>query len=48
MLAGVWLLLLLGRRGGSRVYGVLVGLVVGALAWQSVSLWVFRLLFHNR
>ena len=48
MLAGVWLLSLLGRRGGSRVYGVLVGLVVGALAWQSVSLWVFRLLFHNR
>jgi hypothetical protein len=25
-----------------------VGMIVLTLTWQSLSLWVFRLLFHNR
>lgn len=48
VVAGVWLLSLLGRRVGSRFYGLLVGVLVAVLVWQSLSLWVFRLLFHNR
>ncbi len=48
MVAGVWLLTLLGRRVASRFYGALVWVLVAVLVWQSLSLWVFRLLFHNR
>lgn len=48
MVAGIWLLTLLGKRLSSRLYVMLVGLLVAMLIWQSLSLWVFRLLFHNR
>jgi hypothetical protein len=48
MVAGIWLLTLLARRVASRFYAALVTLLVATLAWQSLSLWVFRLLFHNR
>ncbi|HEY0070392.1 MAG TPA: hypothetical protein VGE04_10530 [Chloroflexia bacterium] len=48
MVAGIWLLSLLARRVASRFYAALVTLLVATLAWQSLSLWVFRLLFHNR
>lgn len=45
---GVWLTAFVRRGQASRLYTWLVCLLVGALAWQSLSLWVFRLLFHNR
>jgi hypothetical protein len=48
MVAGVWLLALLGRRVASRFYAALVWVLIAVLVWQSLSLWVFRLLFHNR
>lgn len=48
MVAGVWLLSLLARRVASRFYAALVTVLVATLVWQSLSLWVFRLLFHNR
>ncbi len=48
LVAGMWLLTLLGKRHVSRLYPLLAWLLVAVLAWQSVSLWVFRLLFHNR
>jgi hypothetical protein len=48
MVAGAWLLALMGRRVVSRFYGALVSVLVAVLVWQSLSLWVFRLLFHNR
>lgn len=46
--SGVWLLALLHRRRVSGLYAILAWLLVATLAWQSISLWVFRLLFHNR
>ncbi len=48
LVAGVWLLALLARARGSHPYTALVWLLGATLAWQSLSLWVFRLLFHNR
>jgi hypothetical protein len=44
----VWLLTLRDRGRASpavRMFGLLVPAV---LVWQSISLWVFRLFFHNR
>jgi hypothetical protein len=43
-----WLIALHARTASSRLFGVLTGLLIATLAWQSVSLWVFRLFFHNR
>ncbi len=48
IIAGGWLLTLLLRGRSTRVYTTLVVLVGMTMAWQSVSLWVFRLLFHNQ
>jgi hypothetical protein len=48
MVVGIWLLSLLAKRVASRFYSALVGVLVATLVWQSLSLWVFRLLFHNR
>ena len=48
VIAGAWLVTLLLRGRSSRVYTTLVALIGVTLAWQSVSLWVFRLLFHNQ
>ena len=48
VVAGAWLVALLFRGKSTRVFSTLVVLVGMTLAWQSVSLWVFRLLFHNQ
>ena len=48
VVGAVWLLTLRDRGRASpavRVFGLLVPAV---LVWQSISLWVFRLFFHNR
>jgi hypothetical protein len=45
VLAGAWLLRL-ARRG--RAGAMLVGLLSVVLVWNSLSLWIFRLLLHNR
>ncbi len=48
VVVGAWLLAVL-RRGPNAWAGrAFVGVVGAVLAWQSLSLWVFRLLFHNR
>lgn len=47
VVAVLWVLSLL-DRGKARVHRALVYLLVATLVWQSLSLWVFRLLFHNR
>jgi hypothetical protein len=44
----IWLLAIMRRVSVSRVYSALAWLLFITLAWQSLSLWVFRLLFHNR
>jgi hypothetical protein len=46
VVAGAWLLAVAGRRLAFARY--LVWILGATLAWQSISLWVFRLLFHNR
>jgi hypothetical protein len=48
LVSAVWLFALRTRAGSSRSIGVFLLLVPTVLAWQSVSLWIFRLLFHNR
>jgi hypothetical protein len=48
VVASGWLLLLLARGRGARPYLWLAWLIGATLVWQSLSLWVFRLLFHNR
>jgi hypothetical protein len=48
VVAGGWLLTLLQRGNGSRLYSYLAYLLCATLVWQSISLWVFRLFFHNR
>jgi hypothetical protein len=45
---GAWLLVMRRRGRVLRVYSTLLWLLVATLVWQSLSLWVFRLLFHNR
>jgi hypothetical protein len=47
VVAAVWLLALSGT-GAASVRARLAWLLWGTLAWQSLSLWVYRLLFHNR
>lgn len=47
-IAGAWLLMVWKRGSGGRAYGLLVWLIGAMFVWQSLSLWVFRLLFHNR
>ncbi len=48
VVSGVWLLALLRKGRISRLYSALAWFLAATLAWQSISLWVFRLLFHNR
>ena len=48
VVAGAWLITLVRRGKGSRLYSYLAYLLFATLAWQSISLWVFRLFFHNR
>lgn len=48
VVAGAWLITLIRRGKGSRLYSYLAYLLFATLAWQSISLWVFRLFFHNR
>ena len=48
VVGATWLLSMRGGRRGSPAGRWFVWLIVGVLAWQSVSLWVFRLMFHNR
>ena len=36
------------REGSSRALTSFLYLIPAVLAWQSISLWVFRLFFHNR
>ncbi len=46
VVGAAWVLEIKGKR--LWLYSVLLWLLWGTLAWQSVSLWIFRLLFHNR
>ncbi len=48
VVAGAWSVAMLLRGRFTGVSSTLVVLVGVTLAWQSVSLWVFRLLFHNQ
>jgi hypothetical protein len=48
VVGATWLLSMRGGGRGSAAGRWFVWLIVGVLAWQSVSLWVFRLMFHNR
>lgn len=48
LMSAGWLLALHARAASSRLFSILTGLLIATLAWQSVSLWVFRLFFHNR
>jgi hypothetical protein len=48
VVGGVWLLAVLARSRGSGAFNVLFWLLLATLTWQSLSLWVFRLFFHNR
>jgi hypothetical protein len=43
-----WLMSVRGRGGGSPAVRVFAWLLPAVLVWQSISLWVFRLMFHNR
>lgn len=46
LIAGSWLLALWRKKHASWLYTAFLGLLAIALIWQSLSLWVFRLLFH--
>jgi hypothetical protein len=46
--AATWLLAVRARAFRSRSLTLLLWLLPAVLVWQSLSLWVFRLLFHNR
>jgi hypothetical protein len=48
LMSAGWLLALHARAASSRLFSILAGLLIATLAWQSLSLWVFRLFFHNR
>lgn len=48
LVAAVWLLAARVRGRGTRALMTLVWLLPVVLVWQSLSLWVFRLFFHNR
>jgi len=48
VVAGGWLLALMHKGASSRLYLYLTTLLFATLVWQSISLWVFRLFFHNR
>lgn len=48
VVAGVWLLAIQKKGAFARPYAVLCGLLWTVLVWQSLTLWIFRLLFHNR
>jgi hypothetical protein len=48
VVGAMWLLSVRGWGRGSPAVRVFVWLVPVVLAWQSISLWVFRLMFHNR
>ncbi len=46
VVSGIWLLSMRAKRSG--VYTLFAWLLSAVLVWQSLSLWIFRLLFHNR
>jgi hypothetical protein len=48
VVGGIWLFTLGTRSSISRAYARLSWLIWALLVWQSLSLWIFRLLFHNR
>jgi hypothetical protein len=48
LVGAVWLLAVRARSAGSRAMTWLAWLLPVVLVWQSVSLWIFRLFFHNR
>jgi hypothetical protein len=48
IVSAIWLLALRTREGSSRALAAFLYIIPVVLAWQSISLWVFRLLFHNR
>jgi hypothetical protein len=48
LVGAVWLLAVRARSLGSRAMTWLAWLLPVILVWQSISLWVFRLFFHNR
>ena len=48
LVGAVWLLAVRARTAGSRAMTWLAWLLPVVLVWQSVSLWIFRLFFHNR
>jgi len=48
VVGAMWLLSVLDRGPASLLRRAMVGMIALTLTWQSLSLWVFRLLFHNR
>ncbi|HET9496384.1 MAG TPA: hypothetical protein VFR15_19320, partial [Chloroflexia bacterium] len=48
VVGAVWLISLRGWGSGSPAVRVFAWLIPAVLVWQSLSLWVFRLMFHNR
>ena len=44
VVAAIWLITVQGRT--SRIYSAFLWLLAVVLAWQCLSLWVFRLFFH--
>lgn len=48
LVASVWLLAVRGRARASRALMWMMWLLPVVLVWQSLSLWIFRLFFHNR
>jgi hypothetical protein len=48
IVGATWLLALRTREGSSRALTMFLYLIPAVLAWQSISLCVFRIFFHNR
>ncbi len=48
VVGATWLLDVLDRGPAPLLGWAMVGMIALTLTWQSLSLWVFRLLFHNR
>ncbi|MEO8287277.1 MAG: hypothetical protein ABI670_12705 [Chloroflexota bacterium] len=48
IVSGTWLLALRARAANSMALRIFLYLIPATLIWQSISLWVFRLFFHNR
>jgi hypothetical protein len=48
VVGATWLLDVLDRGPAPLLGRAMVGMIALTLTWQSLSLWVFRLLFHNR